>query len=126
MQPSITWTQNHKAIIILLSVSLAGGFVIFYATQNGPWGYSDSVAYLVSARNLIKGVGLGYHYPNGEFRPLTFYPPLYSLLIALGSIFVRDVVFTARGLGILLYISTLFGVGLIHHQFSRITLLPAI
>ena len=114
---------KHKPIIFLLTVSLIGGFVIFYTTQNGPWGYSDSVAYLVSARNLIKGVGLGYHYPNGEFRPLMFYPPLYSLLIAFGSFFSKDVVFTARGLGILIYAFTVFGVGLILHRFARFTII---
>jgi hypothetical protein len=119
MSSSAAWIQKHTAIIVLLAISLAGGSIILYATQNGPWGYSDSVAYLVSARNLIEGVGLGYHYPNGEFRPLTFYPPLYSLLIAVGSIFVKDVVFSARGLGILLYTFTLFGIGLTLHRFSR-------
>ena len=113
------WMQKYKAIIFLLVASLIGGLVILYATQNGPWGYSDSVAYLVSARNLVKGVGLGYSYPNGEFRPLTFYPPLYSLLIAFGSLFIKDVIFTALGLGILLYTFTLFGIGLILHRFNR-------
>jgi len=126
MHSSTAWMQKHTAIIVLLAIGLAGGSIILYATQNGPWGYSDSVAYLISARNLIKGVGLGYHYPNGEFRPLTFYPPLYSLLIAFGSIFVKDVVFAARGLGILLYTFSIVGIGLTLHRFNRFIILTAI
>ena len=55
---------------------------VLYGTTSGPWAYSDSAAYLVSARNLVNGRGLGYPAPSGEFIPLSLHPPLYSFLLA--------------------------------------------
>src|SRR3990170_8980315 len=55
---------------------------VLYGTSSGPWAYSDSAAYLVSARNLVNGRGLGYPAPSGEFIPLSLHPPLFSFLLA--------------------------------------------
>ena len=67
-------------IALLISILLSG--LLLYAMPCGPWAYSDSAAYLASARNLVEGKGLGYYYPDGDFAPLALHPPLYPLLLA--------------------------------------------
>jgi hypothetical protein len=66
-----------------LVLGLAGAAIAAYATVWGPWTFSDGVGYMVSAKNLIDGPGLGLVKFSGEFEPLTAHPPAYSLLIAL-------------------------------------------
>lgn len=85
---ALTWPY------IVLGASAA--WLVWYATAWGPWAYSDGVGYLVSARNLLAGIGLGLVKPSGAFEPLVSHPPLYPLLLAgLGSIGL-DVVSAAR------------------------------
>jgi hypothetical protein len=43
---------------------------------------TDSVGYLWSAENLVKGIGLGRLDGAGNFRPYTHWPPLYPILLA--------------------------------------------
>lgn len=54
-----------------------------YATAWGPWTFSDGVGYMISAKNLVNGPGLGLVTFSGEFEPLVSHPPAYSLCIAL-------------------------------------------
>ena len=106
--------------ISLLLLSLAGGVVVYFATVNGPLGYSDSVEYIVSARNLIKGIGFGMFYPSGRFVVTYLHPPLYSLLLSGIGIFGIDLVDAARWLNIVLCIATVFLAGFVFLRFSRI------
>jgi len=73
-------------VIAVIPLSLAGAAQIFYATTMGVAAYSDSTEYIVSARNLISGHGLGLITPTGRLMPLYFHPPLYPLVLsALGA-----------------------------------------
>lgn len=86
----------------------AGAYVIYYGTAWGPWAYSDGVGYIVNARNLVLGRGLGIFRASGEFIRLVSHPPFYSLLLAgLGKSGV-DYVVAARWLDILLFAAFLF------------------
>ena len=124
MQILIPTLRKKFSLINILAISLLGGYIIYYATFNGPWGFSDSAAYLVSARNFVRGIGLGYYYPNGEFHILTFYPPLYPLILgALYGLLKIDIVIVARGLCMVLYILAIIGVGLIFDRFSKFNIL---
>jgi hypothetical protein len=54
-----------------------------WATQDFGIGVrTDSVAYLWSAENLAKGIGIGRLDGAGDFRPYTHWPPLYPILLA--------------------------------------------
>jgi len=76
------------------------------------------VAYIVSARNLLKGIGLGYYYPSGSFYVQTHYPPFYSLVLAGIGLFRVDLVAAARGLSVILFAATLFGAGWVFIRYS--------
>jgi hypothetical protein len=102
----------YRIVLVIVGLlSILGGAVAVYSTAKGPWGYSDSVAYIVSARNLLKGIGLGYYSPSGRFYVLTHYPPFYPLLLAGIGLFRVDLVAATRWLSILLFVATLFGAG---------------
>ena len=68
-------------VILLIAVSLP---VLLLA--NSCWGIGvthNSIFYLTSAKNLVNGNGLQWSASDGSLHPLTHFPPLYSLLIAL-------------------------------------------
>ena len=101
-----------RIVLVIVGVlSILGGAAAVYSTAKGPWGYSDSVAYIVSARNLLKGIGLGYYYHSGRFYALTQYPPFYPLVLAGIGLFRVDLVAATRGLSIILFAATLISAG---------------
>lgn len=81
---------------LLLILAVVAAFAVLYTTSNGPVAGSDSVAYIVAARNLLEGNGLGWTYPSGEFHLLTHFPPLYSLTLALFGLGGADLIDVAR------------------------------
>jgi len=105
--------NGHTLIPIGLIVILGiiGFLLILYATQLGPWAYSDSTVYIVSARNLLAGRGLGIVKPSGTLDPLSHFPPLFPLTLSALGLFGIDLVVAARWLNALLFGSTVLMVG---------------
>lgn len=113
-------TPKHVVVFaLLLLLSLLSGVIVFLATLNGPLGYSDSVAYIVSARNLIKGFGLGMFTPSGRFVITYLHPPLYPLVLSGIGMWGVDLVDTARWFNIVLSVLTVFTTGYIFIRHSR-------
>jgi len=97
-------------------LALCGTLVVIYATPLGPWVFSDSTEYIVSARNLVSGRGLGLIQASGEFQPIYLHPPLYPLILAGGGFLGVDVAAWARVLNAILFGGTVMLVaGLIHY-----------
>ena len=69
-------SYSRTILVILLLLGVAGGAVVFWATQNGPGGFSDSVEYIVTARNFLNGSGFGLFTPSGKFVVTDLHPPL--------------------------------------------------
>ncbi len=92
------------ALGIVACLSLGGTAIVVYATAIGPSAGSDSVAYIVSAQNLLTGSGLGMVMASGDFSPLyPHFPPAYSLVLATGGLLTRDLVTVARWTDILAF-----------------------
>ncbi len=88
--------------ILLTGCVLAGAFILFFASI--PWGLGlspDSTAYIGAARQLAKGRGFISTF-NGN-HPISQWPPLYSILLAMLGRFFGDPVPTARFLNISLF-----------------------
>ncbi|HEX8991462.1 MAG TPA: hypothetical protein VF784_07265 [Anaerolineales bacterium] len=84
--------HNPKKVFLLYlaALSLAGAATIYLATsRQGPGVSTDAAIMLSASGNLLKGLGLV------DYRGfvLTQYPPLYSLLLALGSLLFRQTPF---------------------------------
>jgi hypothetical protein len=74
---------SRRLFFALLLLSLLAVALVILATRFGIGVTPDSTVYLEAARNLTKGRGLIALAADGEFRPMTHYPPLYSSLLAL-------------------------------------------
>jgi hypothetical protein len=85
-----------------------GFIIIWHSTAWGPAVNSDSVEYIVSARNLLLGNGLGLFQASGDFAPLSLHPPLYSLILAGIGAAGFDIVSAIRGLNAVLFAATIF------------------
>jgi len=97
-------------------LALCASLLVIYATPLGPWVFSDSTEYIVSARNVLSGRGLGLIQASGEFQPIYLHPPLYPLILAGGGFLGIDVAAWARVLNAILFGGTVMLVaGLIHY-----------
>ena len=96
-------TKMPWHVIAFITLSLAGGAQIIYATNLGPVAHSDSTEYIVAARNLLSGNGLGLITPTGRLMPLYLHPPLYSLVISGPGAFGLDLLEVSRWLNALLF-----------------------
>jgi 4-amino-4-deoxy-L-arabinose transferase-like glycosyltransferase len=119
-------SKSTLTIILIVIIALVGSVMVFYSTVWGPWVYSDSTEYIVSARNLIQGHGLGLYGPSGAFHPLSLHPPFYSLVLAFFGLFGADLVTTARWIDIILFGSTILVLGLSIYAFTKSALLSII
>jgi hypothetical protein len=105
---------SRPLYLFLCALSTAGGIVILLATSRmGPGVSTDSARILSTAENLAGGRGLV------EFsgQQLTQFPPLYSILQALGHmIFGADVFVFAWALNVLVFAALIWITGLYLHD----------
>ena len=104
--------KSKLTIASIFLIGVSGSLVILYSTRWGPWVFSDSTGYIVSARNLIASHGLGLYGPSGAFHPLTLQPPLFSLLIGFFGWIGIDLLTAARWINVILFGLTISVVGL--------------
>jgi hypothetical protein len=91
--------------------ALLGMGLVTWSTTYGPGVGGDATIYLVSAQNLIKGIGLGLVDPDGVFRLLPYSAPLYPLLLSPFFAVGLDLTPVARWINILLFGIFIFLVG---------------
>lgn len=99
-------------VLGLCVLGLIGASLVLYATRLAPWAYSDGVGYIMLARNLLAGRGLGLLRASGEFQPLSMHPPLYPLALAGLGLTGAEPLEVARWLGVALFASTVVIIGL--------------
>jgi hypothetical protein len=104
----------HKPGFFLLLIVLSGigSILICYATNWGPWAFSDSAAYISSAKNFNLGLGISLVSAKGDVEPLEIFPPLYPLTLSVLANLGLDYLTAARILdallfGLLIFIFTL-------------------
>jgi len=97
--------KHQKAIFLslLALVSLGAGWYIAGCTKYAPWGFSDSAAYLSTARNFAAGKGLGLFNADGGFTPLMIFAPFYSVFLSMFALFKVDLVIAARLMDIVFF-----------------------
>jgi len=101
-------------------LALLGAWLVIYSTVKGLSGYSDPVAYLVSARNFVRGIGIGYYYPDGRFYQSTIGVPFYIIVLGAAAYFTADVLQAARVLDVIFLVVTLLSLGVLFRRFSAV------
>jgi 4-amino-4-deoxy-L-arabinose transferase-like glycosyltransferase len=89
---------------IALSASvLLGACLLALATHLGIGLYPDSIVYIGIARSILNGDGVRFLNDVGEIAPVTQYPPLYPLMIAVFGALGLDPLDGARWISMLFY-----------------------
>ena len=114
--------RKYESIIILVLLGCISIYAVYEsirATPLGPNFGSDSVTYMMSAKNLVDGKGLGLINPDGTFRLLPYTPPFYSLVLSLLDLTGQDLARMAFGLNSILLISLILMLGSSLWYFTR-------
>lgn len=96
------WNKRQWMICAAGLALLAGLAVYYFLDASSTYGIginSDSISYVRSARNLAEGQGLGRVSGSGEFKQMTHWPPLYSMVLAVFPMTGVDTYEGARWLG---------------------------
>ena len=112
-------SKDNLAGIFIVLMGLAGAMVIVYATRWGAIVYSDATEYILSARSLLAGKGLGIPGPGGAFLPLTLHPPLFPLVLSGLGLLGLEPLEGARWLNVLLFGIVVILVSGTIYQFTR-------
>ncbi len=96
------FTSNRLSVgIALILMAFALG-LNFYTTHQGVGASPDSAVYIGAADSLLLGLGLRVPFGDSANTPLTQYPPLYPLLVALSRSVDNDPRYSIRILNLLL------------------------
>ena len=105
--------------LTLLLLSLLGMLFLYLSTPSGLGLVNDSAFYLEGASSLLAGEGYVRTSGGGEIKPITHFPPLYSLLLAGAGLTGLELLGAACLLALLLFGITIFLLGLSIYQLSR-------
>ena len=77
-------TRDHKIffVVALLALALAGMAALWRSTPYGLGLVNDTAYYVEGAANLLAGKGFVRLSGGGELKPITHFPPLFSLALA--------------------------------------------
>ncbi|MHB8114367.1 MAG: hypothetical protein ACYDHA_13035, partial [Bellilinea sp.] len=100
--------MHRIAVLLLIILAVGGAALILYATEIGPWAYSDSAAYLVTAKNINEGRGIVLQNPAGEFERIPLHPPLFPLAVSLPMALGVSALQSSRWLNAILFGLTIF------------------
>jgi hypothetical protein len=74
---------NSYARVFLVALMIAlGMFLVWYSTRWGAGLISDTFRYVASARSFVAGAGYSIPYRDGLLEPMTRYPPMFSIALA--------------------------------------------
>jgi 4-amino-4-deoxy-L-arabinose transferase-like glycosyltransferase len=110
---------SRRLFFALLLLSLLAVALVILATRLGIGVTPDSTVYLEAARNLIGGRGLIALAADGELRPMTHYPPLYSSLLALIGLAHLSIEGAARWLQAFIFGANILLVGFVIARSAR-------
>jgi len=71
-----------RFFLVALVVGI-GMFLVWYGTRWGAGLISDTFQYVASARSFVAGKGFSIPYGDGQLEPMTKYPPMFSIALAM-------------------------------------------
>jgi len=98
-------------IVLLLIIATLGSVIQLQLTSPGMGISGDSVHYMVGGKNLALGKGYVLDITEGEPEPITGFEPVYSALLAAGTLVGVEVVQFARLLNTVLFFMTMIMMG---------------
>ncbi|HWR66745.1 MAG TPA: hypothetical protein VN364_11570 [Bellilinea sp.] len=111
--------SQRLTFIVLLILAICGLVLIGYATEVGPWAYSDSAAYLATAQNIADGRGPVLQNSRGEYELIPLHTPLYPVAVSLPMALGVSPLQSSRWLNAILFGLTIFLAGWSTFSFTR-------
>jgi hypothetical protein len=110
--------NNKKTFFLVINglIALVGVWIIFYATNWGVWGYSDSATYLGAARSLAAGKGFEIQKSSGGIYLYRLFPPFYPMALSAVSFIAGNIFITARAVNLIVFGGFLFATGYLLFQ----------
>jgi len=96
-----------KVFIQFFLIPFCSALILAQFTRFGVGANPDSVQYIFAAKNLLEGNGLLVYSINGEIVPMTHWPPLYPIILALFGYFGVNLSTSANYLNMLLWFTTI-------------------
>lgn len=106
-------------LIVLVGLSFIGMTALWRSTPYGLGLVNDSATYVEGATNLLAGKGYVRISGGGEIKPITHFPPLFSILLAGMGFAGMDLLMGARVLITLLFGVDILLVGLSVYRISH-------
>jgi 4-amino-4-deoxy-L-arabinose transferase-like glycosyltransferase len=110
----IDWAYPMLFVIVGSAV-VCGTILMYLATRHGIGVTADSTVYLKVARNLLSGQG----FAQSAGAPVTQYPPLYPVALALSGLFQGDLLTGAKWLHFFIYVANLLLAALLVYRGTR-------
>ena len=105
---------------LMLSVIMAvGGILYFRTTPHGVGLVSDSVNYINGARSIAAGNGYFRESGGGILKPITNFPPLYSILLSIPFWLKADWFAAVRYFGLIFFMLNLGLTGILVHAMVK-------
>jgi hypothetical protein len=112
--------RNYLLVVVVIGIAVVNLREFLWTTQKtGIFVRTDSVAYLWSADNLIKGYGIGRLDGGGNFVPYIHWPPLYPIALAGISLMGFTGLEAARWLAAVCIVLSTILIGLIAGRVTR-------
>lgn len=90
-------------ILLLIAIALLAFWWLKISTPYGLGLINDSSAYVGGAVNMLGGYGYSRLSGGGEVKPITHFPPMFSIILALIGLTGMDIIRLARFVILLLY-----------------------
>ena len=100
--------QTGTWLTAALICAAAGAGLLFISMAQGVGVGGDATIYITSARNLLAGKGLGLINAAGDFRLIPYFPPFYSLVLAVPGLFTDNLPLAALILNLVLHAGLVF------------------
>jgi 4-amino-4-deoxy-L-arabinose transferase-like glycosyltransferase len=111
-----SWVNFRFSLLIM--PALLAALVLSFATAQGPAVAGDATVYILSAKNLVEGNGLGIPGPDGNFRYISHYPPFFPIVLAGLGLVGFDLIDAARFLNVALFGLAVLAVGFVFYRAS--------
>lgn len=111
--------RDNRWIFYLSCLALLGVVVILVFTRFGPGASGDSVYYIMGGQNIADGNGFSRTSGGGEIKPITGFPPFFSLVMSIFAFIGMNMFVGGRGLNMLLFAANIFLTGFIIYRYTR-------
>jgi hypothetical protein len=115
----MTKSKRWIFLLVLVGLSFIGMTALWRSTPYGLGLVNDSATYVEGASNLMAGKGYVRVSGGGEIKPITHFPPLFSILLAGMGLAGVDLLVGARVLITLLFGVDILLVGLSVYRISH-------